>query len=104
MKKILLITPYWKEPHRWMVSSVKLAELWQRLGYRVVVACMSEDMQGTSERTEVVSPTLTIHRKKDIFLPDPWNYGIAFGFSGFVRRIIKHEKPDIIVMNKILFW
>lgn len=104
MKTILLISPYWKEPHRWMVSSVKLAELWQRLGYRVVVACMSEDMGGAPERTENVSPTLTIHRKKDFFLPDPWNYGIAFGFTGFVRRIIKTEKPDIIIMNKILFW
>lgn len=103
-KTILLISPYWKEPHRWMVSSVKLAELWQRLGHRVVVACMSEDMGGKSERTEVLSPTLTIYRKKDFFLPDPWNYGICFGFVGFVRRIIKKEKPDIIVCNKILFW
>ena len=104
MKKILLISPYWKEPHRWMVSSVKLAELWQRLGYRVVVACMSEDMGGERERTEIVSPTLTIHRKKDFFLADPWNYGIAPGFTGFVRRIIRQEHPEIFVCNKILFW
>ena len=87
-----------------MVSTVKLADLWQRLGYRVVVACMSEDMGKELERAEVLSPTLTIHRKKDFFLPDPWNYGICFGFSGFVRRIIRDEKPDIIVCNKILFW
>lgn len=99
VKTILLISPYWKEPHRWMVSSVKLAELWQRLGYRVVVACM-----GSESGVERVSDTLTIHRRKDFFLPDPWNYGIAFGFSGFVRRIIKTEKPDVIVANKILFW
>lgn len=103
-KKILLISPYWQESHRWMVSSVKLAELWQRLGYRVIVACMSEDMQETSERKDVVSDALTIHRKKDFFLPDPWNYGICFGFAGFVRRVIKNEKPDMIVCNKILFW
>lgn len=104
MRTILLISPYWKEQHRWMVSSVKLADLWQRLGYRVVVVCMSEDMNGEKERTEVLSPTLTIYRKKDFFLPDPWNYGIALGFSGFVKRIIRDEKPDIIVCNKILFW
>ncbi len=82
-----------------MVSSVKLAELWQRLGYRVVVACM-----GSESGAERVSDTLTIHRKKDFFLPDPWNYGIAFGFSALVRRIVREEKPDIIVANKILFW
>src|SRR5258708_494227 len=99
MPTLLLISPYWKESHRWMVSSVKLAELWQRLGFRMVVVCMGE-------RTgkEVISSTLTIYRKKDFFLPDPWNYGIALGFSGYVRKIIAEEKPDAIVMNKILFW
>jgi len=99
MKTILLISPYWKEPHRWMVSSVKLSELWQRLGYRVVVACM-----GSETKTEKLADTLTVHSRKDIFLPDPWNYGICFGFSGFVRRLVKEEKPDVIVCNKLLFW
>lgn len=99
MKTILLISPYWKEEHRWMVSTVKLAELWQRLGYRVVVVCM-----GPKTGVEVVGPSLTIYRKKDFFLPDPWNYGIALGFSGLVRRTIRAEKPDIIVINKLLFW
>ncbi|MDD5624079.1 MAG: glycosyltransferase family 4 protein [Candidatus Peribacteraceae bacterium] len=99
MKTILLISPYWKESHRWMVSSVKLAELWQRLGYRVVVACM-----GTETGREVVSETLIIHRRKDFFLPDPWNYGIAPGFTGLVRRLLREERPDLVVVNKLLFW
>lgn len=99
MKTILLISPYWKEPHRWMVSSVKLAELWQRLGYRVIVACM-----GSTRGVEKVSDTLTIHRRKDWFLRDPLNFGIALGFSGYVRRLIANEKPDLIVCNKVLFW
>lgn len=96
---ILLISPYWKEDHRWMVSSVKLAELWQRIGFRVVVACM-----GTTSSVERVSDTLVIHRRKDLFLPDPLNFGIAFGFAGYVRRLIQSEKPDHIVINKVLFW
>jgi glycosyltransferase involved in cell wall biosynthesis len=37
-------------------------------------------------------------------LKDPWNYGISFGFSGYVRRLIDREKPDYIVVNKLLFW
>ncbi len=82
-----------------MVSSVKLAELWQRLGYRVVVACM-----GTETGREVVSETLIIHRRKDFFLPDPWNYGIAPGFTGLVRRLLREERPDLVVVNKLLFW
>jgi glycosyltransferase involved in cell wall biosynthesis len=99
MKTILLISPYWKEPHRWMVSSFKMAELWQRLGYRVVVACM-----GSETKTEHLTDTLTVHYRKDLFLPDPWNYGIAFGFTGFVRRLIRSEKPSLIICNKVLFW
>lgn len=99
MRTILLISPYWKEPHRWMASSVKLAELWQRLGYRVIAVTM-----GAETKTEVVSPTLTIHFKKDLFLPDPLNFGICLGFGGLVRRLIREEKPDHIVCNKILFW
>ncbi|MDD4319816.1 MAG: glycosyltransferase family 4 protein [Candidatus Peribacteraceae bacterium] len=99
MKTILLISPYWKEPHRWMVSTVKLAELWRRLGYNVVVACM-----GTETKTERIAEHLTVYFRKDFFLKDPWNYGIALGFSGFVMRLVKNEKPDLIVINKLLFW
>lgn len=99
MRTILLISPYWKEPHRWMVSTVKMAELWQRLGYAVEVACM-----GAKTETTMAGDTLSIHSKKDLFIPDPWNYGIAFGFSGFVNRLAKREKPDLIVINKLLFW
>src|SRR5687767_12986892 len=82
-----------------MVSGYKLAELWQRLGYRVVVACM-----GSETKTENVSETLTVHSQKDVFLKDPWNYGIALGFGGFVAGLAKQEKPDVIVVNKLLFW
>lgn len=99
MRTILLISPYWREKHRWMVSSYKLAELWQRLGYRVVAVCM-----GAETRVETVSETLTVHYRKDLFLPDPLNFGIAFGFTGYVRKLIRQEKPDLIVCNKLLFW
>lgn len=96
---ILLISPYYRERHRWMVSTVKLAELWQRLGYRVVVICMGE----RTRRTDL-SPTLTIVERRDLFLPDPWNYGISWGFSRVVKALVREEKPAIIVVNKILFW
>ncbi len=110
MKTILLISPYWKEDHRWMVSSVKMAELWQRLGYRVVVLCMGikkveiGKWKVESDEVEHVSDTLEIHRVSDFFIPDPWNYGIAFGFSGAALRLVRQIKPHIIVVNKVLFW
>jgi glycosyltransferase involved in cell wall biosynthesis len=59
---------------------------------------------GADTSKEVVSDTLTIYRKKDLFIPDPWNYGIAFGFTSLVKQVIAMEKPDDIVVNKILFW
>ena len=99
MRTILLISPYWQEEHRWMVSSVKLAELWQRIGFNVVAVCM-----GSQSKVDRVNDTLTVHYRKDLFLPDPWNYGIALGFTGYVRTLIKSEKPDYIVVNKLLFW
>ena len=82
-----------------MVSSVKLSELWQKLGYRVVVACM-----GSKTETQRVTDTLTVYSRKDIFLKDPLNFGICFGFTGFVKRLIREGKPDIVVCNKVLFW
>jgi glycosyltransferase involved in cell wall biosynthesis len=99
MQTIVLISPYWKEKHRWMVSSFKLAELWQRLGYKVVVVCMGEET-----RIETVSDTLTVHFRKDIFLKDPLNFGIAFGFAGYVRRVLSDVKPEMVIINKVLFW
>ena len=101
-KSILLISPYWKEDHRWMVSTVKLAELWQRLGYSVHVLCMGDTAK--HGHVENVSETLTVHRVKDVFIPDPWNYGIAFGFSGRAATLARELRPDIIVVNKVLFW
>jgi glycosyltransferase involved in cell wall biosynthesis len=103
MRTILLISPYWKEEHRWMVSTVNMAELWQRIGCNVHVLCMGPT-DGGKRVTERVSDTLTIHRVQDVFLPDPWNYGIALGFSWRAIRLARELKPDVIVVNKVLFW
>ncbi len=100
MKTILLISPYWKEDHRWMVSSYKLAELWRRLGYKVIVACMGSETRPLTK----LQDNLFLATRKDWFLKDPWNYGISFGFSGFVLKLAEEEKPDIVIVNKVLFW
>lgn len=99
MKTIVLISPYWKEPHRWMVSSFKLAELWQTMGYRVVVFCL-HSTDGIVEQTD----TLTVYGVKDVFLKDPFNFGIAWGFSRRVRAYITEHSPEYIIINKLLFW
>lgn len=98
MKTILLVSPYWKEDHRWMVSSVKLTQLWIQLGYEVTVVCM-----GSSNAIQQYDG-FTVHQRKDWFIPDPWNYGIAFGFAGYVAKLTKKIRPDVVVINKLLFW
>lgn len=72
--------------------------------------CMGHG-HGTMERiggrrvwVDHVSATLRIVRVPDLFLPDPWNYGIAWRFSRVARAIIAREQPDIIIVNKVLFW
>jgi glycosyltransferase involved in cell wall biosynthesis len=89
-----------------MVSSVKLAELWQRMGYRVVVVCMGKGgspwRRGST--VEEISATLRIYRKPDFFLRDPLNFGIAPGFGSLVRKVIAKEHPDLLICNKVLFW
>lgn len=99
MKTILCISPYYKEEHRWMVSTVKLAQLWQKMGYKVVVVCM-HSVTGIIEQTD----TLVVHGYKDFFIKDPFNFGIAFGFSRFVRKRIVEHQPDVLLINKVLFW
>lgn len=99
MKTILCISPYYKEEHRWMVSTVKLAQLWQKMGYKVVVVCM-HSITGIIEQTD----TLVVYGYKDFFIKDPFNFGIALGFSRYVRECIVQYSPDILLINKVLFW
>lgn len=89
-----------------MVSSVKLAELWQRMGYRVVVVCMGKGgtLWKKGAMVEDVSKTLRIYRKPDLFLRDPLNFGIALGFGALVRKVITEERPHLLIVNKVLFW
>jgi glycosyltransferase involved in cell wall biosynthesis len=79
------------------------------MGYRVVVVCMGrrrgeEKKKERMRGHEIVSETLKIYRVRDLFLPDPFNYGIAPTFPFHVLSVLKKEKPDIVIVNKVLFW
>lgn len=99
MQTIVLVASYWKEPHRWMVCNLTLADLWQNLGYRVVVVCM-HSKAGIIQQTD----TLIVYGVKDLFIPDPFNFGIAPTYLFHVLRIIKQYKPTQIVSTSLLFW
>lgn len=96
--KILVVVPYFDEPHRWMISGQKTAhELAKE--HEVVVLT-------TGVKTVVEQPkqNLTIYRIKDIFLKDPINYSVVPGLFKAVRTLIRQEKPDACLINKHMFF
>lgn len=96
--KVFLITPYFFEPHRWMMSSVKMAENFSRT-MEVVVLSGHKTKRGWEKTTWG-----KIFYAKDFFLKDPFNYGIMPLLWWHVFQIIKQEKPDIVLVNKHMFF
>lgn len=96
--KILVVVPYFDEPHRWMISGQKAAyELAKK--HQVVVLTT-----GAKTVTERVSKNLTVYRLKDWFIPDPVNYSVIPGLFSAVKRIVASEKIEACVINKNMFY
>jgi len=98
MKKILIISPYYKEKHRWMVSTYKYAENLAKHAKIIVFT-------GRSRKTNPIirGKNLKIFGFRDIFIPDPANYGIIPFMYLRLYRLIKQENPDHIIINKHMF-
>ena len=71
--KILLVTPYFFEPHRWNISAYKTAHSLARIGVNVIVFTARSEGQPFLEK---VGSHLKIYRYRDLFIPDPANFGI----------------------------
>lgn len=95
--KVLIISPYFFEPHRWMISGYKTA-LNLSKGHQVVVLTTGKPAY------EKLNPNLKIYRLKDLFLPDPVNFSIVPGLFSKLKKVIKKEKPDIFLVNKNMFY
>ncbi len=102
--RILLISSYYKEPHRWMRSTQTLSKLWASMGFDVFILTMANTANGSAYEEEKISEHITLGKVQDIFLKDPWNYGIAPRFFTITNRVVKKFNPDHIIVNKILFW
>jgi glycosyltransferase involved in cell wall biosynthesis len=95
--KILIICPYFFEPHRWMISGYKTAlSLSKKM--KVVVLTTGRPFY------EELNPNLKIYRMKDFFIPDPVNYFIVPGLFFYLLKVIKKEKPDVFLVNKHMFY
>lgn len=96
--KILLVVPYFNEPHRWMISGQKTAfELAKNHQVTVVTT-------GKQAAVENPIPSLKIVRVKDYFIPDPVNYSFVPSLFKEVSRIVREENPDGFIINKHMFF
>lgn len=95
--KILIITPYFFEPHRWMISAYKTALALSKK-HEVVV------LTAGKEKFKKINKNLTVYGMWDIFLPDPVNYSIVPGLLFHILKVIKKENPDQIIVSKFMFY
>ena len=98
MKKILIISPYYKEKHRWMVSTYKYAENLAKHAKVIVFTGRSKNIKPVINKKN-----LKIFGFRDIFIPDPANYGIIPFMYLRLYRLIKRENPNHIIINKHMF-
>ncbi len=96
--KILVIAPYFDEPHRWMISGQKTAYELSR-NHQVIVLTTGQKVS-----VEKKNKNLKIYRIKDIFLRDPVNYSIIPGLLSAIRKIVQQEKPEAFLINKHMFF
>ncbi len=92
-----MIVPYFAESDRWMISGQKTAHALSK-EHQVTVLTT-----GREPGVRQLGPNLTVHRLKDIFLPDPINYSLIPGLFKAVRSIVKSQKPNICLINKHMF-
>lgn len=95
--KVLIIAPYFFEPHRWMISAYKTA-------LNLAKKCQVIVLTTGKPAYEELNRNIKIYRLFDIFLPDPINYSIVPGLFFKLWKVIKKEKPDIFLVNKHMFF
>jgi glycosyltransferase involved in cell wall biosynthesis len=98
--KILLVTPYFFEPHRWNISAYKSAHSLARIGHDVVV--FTSGSRGQPPLEELDS-NLKVYRFRDIFLPDPVNYGIVPFLFTRLWNVMRKEKPTHFLVFTHMF-
>jgi glycosyltransferase involved in cell wall biosynthesis len=98
--KVLLVAPYFFERHRWNIAAFKTAHSLARVGCEVVA--VTGGSAGQPSR-ETPAPGLTLVRLRDVFLPDPANYGIIPFLWIRILRIVLRERPTHFVVFTHMF-
>jgi glycosyltransferase involved in cell wall biosynthesis len=98
--KILLVAPYFFEPHRWNIAAYKTAQSLARIGRDVVVLTSGSKGQ---PRVETPAPRLKVYRFRDVFIPDPANYGILPFLSLRLLSLLRKERPSHFLVFTHMF-
>lgn len=99
--KILLVAPYFFEPHRWNIAAYKTAFSLARIGREVVVVTSGSAGQ---PRVETPAPRLKVYRFRDIFVPDPANYGFLPFLSLRLTSVMRKERPSHFLVFTHMFY
>lgn len=95
--KILVVAPYYNEPHRWMASAQKAAEQLSK-DHDVVVLTT-----GKPAFAQLASG-IRVYRMFDFFIPDPVNYSFVPSLLFTLMKVLRRERPDLCLVNKHMFF
>ena len=98
---VLLISPYWREPKRWMISTLQLAQMWKSAGYEVHVLCIGRKEEFFEEDA---SKAASVTALPGFVIGEPFRYAVSFRFFRELFSLVRVLKPRHIVVNKVLFW
>jgi len=98
--KVLVITPFYNDPHRGVASAYKTATELKRHGMEVVVLTARSRRQPA----ESVEGGIRVYRTRDIFLPDPFNFNILPNLWGRLWSVLRQERPDVVLISKYVFF
>lgn len=98
--KVLIITPFYSDPHRGVASAYKTAHELARHGMDVHVLTARTKHQPTEETLDGIR----IHRTRDLFIPDPFNFNIMPNLWPRLWKILQKEQPDAVLISKYVFF
>lgn len=98
-QKLLIISPYFKEPHAWTISAYKTAVGLVKYFDVIVLTSQTKD----SKPFEVVEG-VKVFRSNSIYIPDPANYAFTPWIFRDLQKIVREEDPDFFLISKYMFF
>ncbi|MCX6807246.1 MAG: glycosyltransferase [Patescibacteria group bacterium] len=97
--KILIVTPYFDEPYHQFSSSIKLTS---GLSSDMEIVVLSGNTEKNGWETRDWGKIFFV--KDTITFSDPINQGIPLGIWRHIFKVLKQEKPDLILINHFMFF